>query len=279
MTPRPPWSIRKKNGSMEDFYTLREGIPDGLQNSLVGFLSRHFTYDNYTRADRVEHLARITGRLLPRDGYDFLTELFADEELLFDAIDHALAYPDRDVQQPWEAAREMKSYLDESRHVYDVIQLGKNEYELGFRQPPELSSVIEDVTSNRSRASEHLRRAWSLGFSRDADPNNACIEATKAVEAAAKDTITPNDQLATLGRMIGEMKAKPEKWFTDLGSPGSDDLMTVIGMMKMMWDGQLRHGNPDEPLDVSVEQCQMIVHTAAILVHWFQSGRVRRVSS
>lgn len=260
---------------MEDFYTLREGIPDGLQNSLVNFLSWHFTYDNYARTDRVERLARITGRSLSRDRNDLLTEFFADEELLFDAIDHALAYPDRNVQQPWEAARDMKSYLDEARHVYDVVYLGRNEYELGYRQPPEISSLVEEVTSNRSRASEHLRRAWSLGFSRDADPNNACIEAAKAVEAAAKDTITPNDQLATLGRMIGEMKANPEKWLTDLGSPGSEDLMTVIGMMKMMWNGQLRHGNPDEPLDMSAEQCQMIVHTAAILVHWFQSDKVR----
>ena len=264
---------------MEDYYTLREGVPEGLANSLLDFLSNHFTDGNYARTERVEHLARIAGRSLSAKRYDLLRELFIDEELLFDAIDHALAYPDFSIQHPVEAAREMKTYLDEARHIYDVVQLSRNQYELAYRQPPELIAVVEEVTSDRSRASEHLRRAWSLGFSRDSDPNNACIEAAKAVEAAAKETITPNDQLATLGRMVGEMKANPEKWLTDLGSPGSDDLMTVVGMMKMMWEGQLRHGNPDEPLDVSAEQCQMIVHTAAILVHWFQSGRVRRASS
>ena len=260
---------------MEDFYALREGVPDGLMNSLLGFLNRHFANGDFVRTDRVERLARISGHSLSNYRSDLLDQFFSDEELLFDAIDHALAYPDFHVQHPFDAAREMKSYLDEARHIYDVIDLGGNEYELAYRQPPELTAVVEDATSDRSRASEHLRRAWSLGFSRDADPNNACIEATKAVEAAAKATIIPDDTKSTLGKMIAAMEAKPTKWLTDLGSPGSDDLVAIVRMMKMMWEGHLRHGNPDEPIDVTIEQCQMIVHTAAILVHWFQSGRIR----
>ena len=61
------------------------------------------------------------------------------------------------------------------------------EFELAYRQPPEITELVEAVTSNRDRASEHLRRAWSLAFSREADPNAACVEATKAIEAAARD--------------------------------------------------------------------------------------------
>jgi len=75
--------------------------------------------------------------------------------------------------------------------------------------------------------------------------------------------------------MIAAMEAKPTKWATDLTSPDLDGVGTVIGMMKAVWKGHLRHGNPSEPLDVPAERCEMIVHSAALLVHWFTSGRMR----
>lgn len=169
----------------------------------------------------------------------------------------------------------VKTFFDDARSVCDVFHVKDDEYEIGYRQPPEITELVENVTSDRSRASEHLRRAWSLGFSREAEPNAACIEAVKAIEAAAKSTIEPNNSRATLGTMIKAMENKPIKWQTDLGSPGSDDLKTIIGMMKMLWKGHQRHGNPDDPIEVSGERCEMVVHSAALLVHWFLSGRIR----
>ena len=278
LQPKPPWSIRKWNDNklIEEFGTLREGIPDALRDSLLTFAERHFTELMGNRATRVDHLARLLDRPLPRASDLLLAAFGRDEDLLLDAIDHALAYPNRRIQDPLEAAHTIRSYFYDARTNYDVIKIDDNEYRIAFRQPPELAEIVEVVISDTGRASEHLRRAWSLGFARHPDPTNACIEATKAVEAAARGTIIPNDPIATLGKMIRAMEAKPSKWQTDFGSPHSDDLKTIIRMMKMIWENHLRHGNPDEPLDVPVEQCEMIVHTAAILVHWFQSGRIRR---
>ena len=76
--------------------------------------------------------------------------------------------------------------------------------------------------------------------------------------------------------MIKAMVNKPAKWQTDMGSPDSKDIKTIINMMNMVWKGHRRHGNPDEPIDVSSEQCEMIIHSAVLLVHWFSSGRVRQ---
>ena len=277
MHPKPPWSIRKSNDNkrVEEFLTLRDGIPDGARNSLMKFAKHHFTDPWGIRPARVDHLARLCDRSLPGEATLLLNAFYNDEDLLLDAIDHALAYPDPQIQNPFEAAETIKSFFYDARANYDVINVDGYEHRIVNRQSSELLEIVQEVTSDMSRASEHLRRAWTLGFSREADLNNACIEATKAVEAAAKDTIIPDNPRATLGRMIDAMEDKPTKWQTDLESPDSNDLKTVIGMMTMIWKGHLRHGNPDEPLDVSVEQCQMIVHTAAILVHWFQSGRIR----
>ncbi|MDE0135697.1 MAG: hypothetical protein OXM54_12745 [Acidimicrobiaceae bacterium] len=276
MAPRPPWSVRKDRKSVDEFYVLREGIPDGLMNSLIDFLSVHYTVRYYqVRVERTEHLARITGRSLPRDGQELLTAFSRDEDLLLDAIDHVLAHPDPNIQDPWEAAETVKSYLDDARSVYDIFHVGDWEYKIDYRQPPEITQLVEHATSDGSRSAEHLRRAWLLAFSRDADPNAACVEATKAIEAAARSTIEPNNTRATLGTMIAAMEAKPTKWATDLTSPDLDGVGTVIGMMKAVWKGHLRHGNPSEPLDVPAERCEMIVHSAALLVHWFTSGRMR----
>ena len=285
MTPKPPWSVRKDRKRTDQFFVLREGIPEGLGNSLMDFLSSHYTeaYDDVA-VGRVERLARVVGRDLPRSRRELLTLFLQDEELLLDAIDHALSYPAQDVYNPYdpsagnvyERAQTLKSYFDEARSVYDVFHVDGPEFELGYRQPPEITELVEAVTSNRDRASEHLRRAWLLAFSREADPNAACVEATKAIEAAARDTIEPNNSRATLGTMIAAMEAKPTKWATDLTSPDLDGVGTVIGLMKAVWKGHLRHGNPNEPLDVPAERCEMIVHSAALLVHWFTSGRVRQ---
>ena len=277
MAPRPPWSVRKNRKSVDEFYVLREGIPDGLMNSLIDFLSVHYTIGySDVRVERTEHLARITGRSLPRDRQQLLTAFLRDEDLLLDAIDHVLAYPDFNIQVPWEAAEMVKSYLDDARSVYDIFHIGGDEYKIDYRQPPEITQLVEHVTSDGSRAAEHLRRAWLLAFSRDADPNAACVEATKAIEAAARDTVEPNNTRATLGTMIAAMEAKPTKWATDLTSPDLDGVGIVIGMMKAVWKGHLRHGNPNDPLDVPAERCEMIVHSAALLVHWFSSGKVRQ---
>lgn len=285
MTPKPPWSVRKDRKRTDEFFVLREGIPEGLGNSLMDFLASHYTSATYDDVviGRIERLARVVGRDLSRNRSELLGLFARDEELMLDAIDHALSYPadwdrrrDPGDRRVHGIAMTLRSYFDEARSVYDVFYVGDREYELGYRQPPEVTALVESVTSDRSRASEHLRRAWSQAFSREPDSTAACVEATKAIEAAARSTIEPSNTRATLGTMIAAMEAKPTKWVTDLTSPDLDGVGIVIGMMKAVWKGHLRHGNPDDPLDVPVERCEMIVHSAALLVHWFSSGRVRQ---
>ena len=277
MTPSPPWSKRQTSESVEKFFVLREGVPDGLRNSLLGVFDDYFIRGGFVDVERTEHLARLIERALPQY-YGELRELvWHDRELLLDAIDHALQYPGPDPAESRHLLKKVVSYLADARSVYDVVHLDGLKCELAWRQPPELTEIVASVTSDRSRASDHLRRAWSHAFARQPDPSAACIEAAKAVEAAARATIEPNNPKATLGTMLKAVEVKPEKWTTVFESSDARSLETVISMMRMIWKGHLRHGNPEEPLDVSTEQCEMIVHTAAVLVHWFGSGRIGTV--
>ena len=277
MTPRPPWSKRQTSESIEEFFVLREGVPDGLRNSLLGVFDDYFLRRGLVDVERTEHLARLTERQLPQYVGSLRELVSHDSELLLDAIDHALQYPGADEQASLSLLKKTMSYFDDVRSVYDVVQIDGLKCELARRQPPELTEIVAKVTSDRSRASEHLRRAWSHAFARQPDPSAACIEAAKAVEAAALATIEPNNPKATLGTMLKVVETKPEKWTTVFESSDAGSLETVISMMWMIWKGHLRHGNPEEPIDVSTEQCEMIVHTAALLVHWFSSGRIKTV--
>ena len=276
VTPRPPLSKRQTQESIEEFFVLREGVPDGLRNSLLGVFDDYFIRRGRVDVERTEHLARLTKRELPQYAGS-LRELVSDDpDLLLDAIDHALQFP-RPDPDPYGLLERVMSYLDDAGSALRVVQLDGSKCELALRQPPELTEIVAKVTSDRSRASDHLRRAWSHAFARQPDPSAACIEAAKAVEAAALATIEPNNRRATLGTMLKAMEAKPEKWTTVFESSDAGSLETVISMMRMIWKGHLRHGNPKEPIDVSTEQCEMIVHTAALLVQWFGSGRISTV--
>ena len=284
MAPRPPLSRRKDKQSIEDYLAPRPGIPDGLLPSFVNFLENHFTYvvprvlpaRRAVRKNRVLHLARRIELNLPSTHSDLMYEFHHNEELVLDAIDHVLKFPESDIQSGYSAAELIAGYLSDARSVYDVFQVGDDEYELVFRQPSEVTELVEGVLTKRDRASDHLRQAWSHAFGRDEpDPNAACMAATMAIEAVAKDTIIPDNSMATLGRMISAMEDKSDKWTTDFGSSYEDSVETVTGMMKMVWQGHLRHGDPEQPLDVPEDRCEMILHTAVLLVHWFQSGRIR----
>ena len=61
---------------------------------------------------------------------------------------------------------------------------------------------------------------------------------------------------------------------------GTDrDIDAVIAMMKMIWTGHYRYGNVSAPIEVSPAAAEMIVHQASLLVHWFQSERLKMLNN
>ncbi len=71
------------------------------------------------------------------------------------------------------------------------------------------------------------------------------------------------------------MKARPSKWTT--ASDADADVAKVIAMLELVWLGHYRHGNEEDPIDVSHEAAVMVVQLAAVLVGWFKTGLVRPV--
>ena len=274
MVLRRPLSVRQNPERLEEFYALNEGVADGLRPSLLSWtLERYSSFGGaITDERRVGHLERTINRdLMPGSNRMNLADLgqglAADDELLLDAADVALTWA-----SDHEAAL-LEAFFVEARSTYSIGVDEDDVYMIQLRQPEELSRLIETEATQPGRQAEHLRIAWGKCFGLHPDLNEACTEAVKAIEVAVKPVVTPDDPLATLGKMIGAIRLKLDKWETDSAFDGS--VQTVLAMMDMVWKGQLRHGDEDAPLEVSQEAAEMTVQTAVLLVSWFRSGRIR----
>lgn len=278
---KPPFSIRQDPQHSEEYFALRDGIPDYLRPSLLSWAAAHYSFvsqgKRYTKADQLHQLERKRRQLIPIDSrraYADLNRAFlTDDLLLLDAIDVVL-------QKAWipfvdedNLPADVETILYEGSSIYCVGQDESGGYELQRRQPKEMSSLVEKALEKQGRAADHLSRAWSKCFGRETDPNEACIEATKALEVAAKQFVTPDDPRTTLGKMCYAISDKPSKWKTDSEYVGG--IQTVLHMMRLVWEGHLRHGDEGAPLDVSEQGAQMIVQTAVLLVTWFDAGRIQ----
>ena len=278
---KPPFSIRKNPERYEDYFALREEIPEYLVPSLLAWGIPHYSRsvqgEPKIDQDQVHRLERKRRQLISDDARASLAGLqhafVADHALLLDAIDIVLH---RDwghyIDGQYGPVR-LESILAEGSSVYRVGCDENDTYELQWRQPIEMVQLFENAINDDGRATQHLNRAWSKCFGRETDPNEACIEASKAVEVAGKQVITPDDPKTTLGKMCGAITDKPTKWETD--SQYVDDIQTILHMMRLVWEGHLRHGDENAALDVSEEGAQMIVSTAVLLITWFSSGRIR----
>ena len=274
---KPPFSIRRSPDRQGEFLVLREGVPDGLRASLLEWTMRQFTInERFMNPDvdprKLGILERLTDRTIlsgdlrhyPPSLEQALSE---DDHLHLDAVDVALRFARRD------AAVILEAYLREARSAYCVGEDSAQQYELQSRQSEEMTLLIANETNQPGQAAAHLRTAWSQCFGRRPQTNEACIEAVKSIEIAAKPVVTPNDRNATLGKMCAVIRDKPDKWETDSDFDGSVE--TVLAMMDMVWKGHLRHGDESAPLVVSQKAAEMTVQTAVLLVSWFRSGRIR----
>lgn len=147
-------------------------------------------------------------------------------------------------------------------------------FQLVRRATGPVLDVIKQLQPASQRAHAHLSQAWTKLMGRNPDPSGAYREAIRAVEVVAAPVVTPEDKLATLGKIIGALRDKPEKWTVDLVGATPTQ---VTEMAAMIWQSQFdRHGTHDAtvPLNVSQEQADAAVHIAIALVRLFVAGHI-----
>jgi hypothetical protein len=124
-----------------------------------------------------------------------------------------------------------------------------------------------------------LAKAWEELYGIVPNASEAYRLAILAVEDSAVPVVSPNNQRATLGTIIQQLEAQAG-WRLPMDrehdrAPSNE---VLIGMLRMLWHGQHdRHGGqPSAPGNVSVDEAQVAVSLAVVLVQWFDAALVRR---
>lgn len=135
----------------------------------------------------------------------------------------------------------------------------------------------EAIDQAEASAAQHLKLAWVATYSRVRNPTLAHAEMIRAVESAARPVLTPNNLLATLGTLIGQLDSQAPLYTTAGASAANNGVATVLSMMRMLWQQQTdRHGaNPTIP--ATQERVEFLLPIAAAVVHAFSTGAVQRL--
>jgi hypothetical protein len=289
---------------------LHEGVPTGLHAELRNwiydaagtstdritrvFVRLHLRYveppepeatddapvpSKYWHDHQRSHLAYQTpaGRLL--DIVDALLDLIpVRPELAPNAAPSEMSYAAllRMITPDYRAP--LQQLLDDARSVYRISDTGRalvRRADMATTQVLHQAVATAQTTPNTGSAAEHLHHAWTAVRALHPDPPQAYSQAIKAVEAAAHATIQPNHPKATLGTMLGELRNAEHKFSLAGGAAGK--IAPLIEMMDRLWKGQTsRHGSQTPTRGETLEQAEVAVDLAVILVRWFTAGTVRR---
>jgi hypothetical protein len=133
--------------------------------------------------------------------------------------------------------------------------------------------------SGRDKAAQFLRDAWTSTYGLHPEPGDAYADAVRAVEEVSIPLLLPRASAPTLGAVrstLDQGRANYELVIADKDAkPSSIDM--VVGMISTLWFGHRdRHAGHPTSISITQESAEMALHTAITLVHYFNSGAIRR---
>ncbi len=267
-----PRSQRDTDGS--DYYRLRDGVPEGLQSSLRGWMAEVIEHDPWQRDEQATaNSVRLIERLLDRplaDSTALLRECIADPEYFLDVIDICL-------QGAPAHAERLVGIMAEARALWRPVPVRDGSWRLERHISEQLDATL-DKTKGRPR--DYLKEAWRKQFGRTQQPDGAYRDAIRAIEAAIIPAMELTMTEPTLGKALGQLKANSGGYdigFTPVAA--FDGVMAVCNSLQLLWKSQFdRHGTPDDdvPLNVSPEESERAVVLATAYVFALQNGLLRK---
>jgi len=264
-----------------------EGVPAHLTNPLQRWLIAYSDQDLLSLvAVRIRKawvpLSGPSGVAIVRDFFRELCDLGGNAPL--EAI-HALLYI-----QAQNGAGAPGGWPASAIELERILESGGSSWRLNDemsgleRRVPEavlaaFRQAVSDAETKSTSAAEHLATGWKAAYGLTPDASKAYGEAVRALEAAARPLVEPNNSKATLGTIIGTMRSNAGGWHPAIVGPGGRalDADPVLSMLKMLWEGQTDRHGAQPTVAVSLEAARAALHLAAALVQWFCTGSVTRV--
>lgn len=238
--------------------SLYDGVPSHLHELLSDWVSRNFNDDEMTKA------VLAHARLTPTVGYlpQYIVNLMhQDPDGFLDVVDTRLRgqIDPREVDRLDNILRvggSLWTVRDDRRGLEESVTAAERD-------------AYSDVLAPADLATSELQTAWTAAYGRSPDPSDAWDHAIKAAEAILWQIVSPQNQKATLGTMLGDLDSKPSKWATEIGDP--EDFHRVL---KTIWANPDRHatGVPTQP---TLKQARAVVRTAVWIVGQVRDGAFR----
>jgi hypothetical protein len=207
-------------------------------------------------------------------------------------------------QQPWKLADSMVEaglsdsafFLDLIDCTLDVLGSDRNRWQLLDKhlkagasvwrtneQRNGLTRVVSDeaqatfdaATAQTDGISTELKEAWANALGRNGDPSDAWDHAIKALENLLIPIVVPNQQNATLGSVLGQLRNQGHLWKTVLpGKTDDNDVGPLVGMLEGIWPNIDRHGGTGPTRPPTEQEARAVVTLAATIVQWHRDGWV-----
>ena len=274
-----PLSVRNDPERAAAFDVLHEGVPQWLRDPLLGWIYREIGNEHAIRTQSIDNewrgillsnlrkdIPQKVGDINNSDYLDVI-DCVISVRLRYRNIRHQEPWPD---QEPWLVRlRDLERILRDGGSVWQVDVHG-----LTRRVNETQQRLVSDVLATKTPPAQYLGDAWRKAWGRNPDASGAYGDAVRAVEAAYRSIVSPDNERTTLGTIINDIENKPQKFGTRL-QPRNDrnNAECIAGMMRMLWEGQRdRHGTDDPDTPLSLEEAQDAVVLAVTLVHFAQQG-------
>jgi hypothetical protein len=287
------WVPRSKRGTDAEpahVEVLHEGVPPHLISTLRTWLRTRLS--NATTVLQLERELEVSFDYDPRDQsshivYQVEQQIWnGDDDFILDVIDWALHDLERQVSASIDPALRVRKAqtaisLDESLgqagSAYTVSIV--SDWSLVRRVDETLAALTSTVASGSTDAAVEIGEAWKQCYKRDPDYDDAYKHAVLAVESVASALFTPNDPSPSLGKAVAHLKSTTAKWTVGgLDAPQITSGEALLTLLQMLWHNHRRHvsqgGSPPPP--VTKEEAEAGVSLAVTLIHWFNSGLVRK---
>lgn len=254
-----------------------------MRAPLVTWLQEQLAYEvssilqDYDTAARRDHaLSQFSGQ-----SSTWLFDFLVEQNELFDFVDYLVFLTaQHDHRFDSDDLIRLEHILEQNGSAWRV---GKREGNAGLerRVPAGVELAAEQAMQRPGHAGDLLSEAWHAAFGRNPDPEKAYSKAVKAVEAAAIPVVSPRHAGATLGTVLGQLRADGDWEFpADREDQRATISSVLLGMTQVLWTGQNdRHAGQPDYAATSQPTAEAAVLLAVPLVQWFASGNVARRTS
>lgn len=258
-----------------------EGVPAHLYGPLIDWLDREFiTYNGYVDFGGTRRMGQELHVVVPPGTSDDSVSYYVkkwferDKTRLLVAVDWVLYHRYYALNRvPRDEFGELRDIFEVAASVYTIAADGSG---LTTRVDGTAAEMFRNAVSAADEISAELREAWARVYSLSTDPSDAWDHAIKAVEEALKPIITPTNNAATLGGVIGQLRSAPagkNKFLLVDNSlnPRTVPLNTFIDLLSFVWVNPDRHGGANKRVP-TLDEARAVVHAAVLIVQYARMG-------